>query len=1033
MRGFLFCLPALAVSLSVAAGADAPTYTCYRLGPDTPLTIDGRLDDWPDVPFFILGAQDQVVSGTWGGPEDALAKVRLCWDRDTLYMGIEVSDDDVCQATSRDEAHRIFMQDSIQWAVDLKDDGGNRYGDDNYEYGFGVVDGEPLTYRWFSSSGWPRGIAEHVALAIEPNPRGGLIYEAAVDFSMLAPLRNPEDGRRIGFTLVLQDMDRKGHRTLEWTPGVVQGKNPSLFGKMVFSRASPGREAGGWLISAAGTVGDEGLDMRLMPTAAGTAGMTPRAQLRTRGGAAKEEYVFHAVDADASAFAVTVPTAGLAPGRYAIRVEGEDGRVLAEHSFVRSDTARLQALKAAIPEQSRRLDALMERAAERGIQTHYARTAQTVAGLFQGFIEEDAKEKNYELALHNAEAVGAALRRAADRLTGWLDSPAGMPDWMRVPELDYARVETRGAHFTVDGRPVLLAGPLGYTWGVRRDLEAIAGAGYNAVRIGIAADHFFTADGRLASGEEKPLWPISDVLKKAEALHISAGIGLLPAKVWRGASRRGDLTLDAFHDIYEHYARRLILAATRGRTFDYTISVEAQRFPPLYDAGHHRDIWVGHLRSSYADIEALNALYGTAYGSFADVPFPDALPEHAAGRYDYTRVRQVIIARGLAWAADIIRKYDPEAKVTGYPYVWTFRDAGAYYEHAIDPELDADCMDIVSCDTSGTYHSDRYAMDTITWLGGYYDLMESIAGDRPLCDGEFHYTNRRKIYPANWSRAIYFQAYLHGLNGSYAWVWVRNPSIGATLLLDANVLLDSAAAALDLQRTAPAIVAFQDAPCDVVLMYSNASSPHGGRENDVTLSQRAQTDLLYEAIYFEGLKVGYVTERMLQQGRIRRDTPLLVPNSSHVAPATREAVQAFAKTGGRVLLVGRCFTHTPQGVAVAPFPEMEHVTRMRGFATAEEARAAVVPYLRQAGVNAPHRPVVDNGLTFPTVEWRAAVDDAGRRYLFLLNMGHNPARVQVPDAFAGARDLLTGRDAAPELELGSLEFVLLAGRSRESG
>jgi hypothetical protein len=72
--------------------------------------------------------------------------------------------------------------------------------------------------------------------------------------------------------------------------------------------------------------------------------------------------------------------------------------------------------------------------------------------------------------------------------------------------------------------------------------------------------------------------------------------------------------------------------------------------------------------------------------------------------------------------------------------------------------------------------------------------------------------------------------------------------------------------------------------------------------------------------------------------------------------------------------------------------------------------------------------MIDNGLPFPTVEWRRASDDSGRRTLFLLNLGHGEEHVTMPPEWNGAEDLLTGESAGTHDQLRSLKFRLLRTR-----
>ncbi|MDP0497202.1 MAG: sugar-binding protein [Verrucomicrobiota bacterium JB024] len=1015
--------------LFLAAGlahADKPSYTAYRLPAQTQIEIDGDLSEWPQLPVLLLGNQDQVSSGKWNGPGDSLAKVRITWDDRMLYMAIEVTDDDVVQTLGRSEAEKMHREDCIQFAVDLNDDGGGiGYGDDNYEYGLGVVDGEPVAYRWYSSSGWPVGLAEHIDLAVVPAPQGGLVYEAAIDYSMLAPLRNPEDGRQIGFTIVLQDMDGHGSKALQWTPGVVTGKTPSLFGKLIFSRAAPSADSNGVMVSAPPLTGLDPLDVRAIPV--NPSGLKPPLSYRVidASGKVQDQGKMAAVG---DAWTAQVPCAPLKPGEYRIDFVDATGRTLGQHVFTRVDIEHIREQAELVQQRRAALEALMETAEAQDIETRYALNAVAAARLFKRYTEWDLDEKHYEIARHNVDAILTALDRATAQLQGWMDDPESLPAVMRVPDLDYTQTAKRGEDLVVDGQPVLLIGPGGWVWQLREDLQEIHDVGFNAFRFGWAAQHHFDKNGQLKAPEDMALWTMEDILDTAEKNKMAAGISVLtPAQVWRGLAPRGEISLTEFHEIYDAFAQREIPMLSKGRVFDYVISIEGQRAPGKFDAENHQKLWEKYLADSYTGIVQLNELYGTDYKSYADVPFPQRDLNTPAKKYDNVRFRQIIIGNELSRAADVIRREDPGALVQGYPYVWTFRDAAAYYEHALDPELDTANYDMVGCDTSGSYESDKYALPTINWIASYYDLMKSIADDRPLFEGEYHFANQRRTYPDNWARAIYVHSYMHGLDGSHSWVWARTANIDAALLYDANILLGSGQASLDLQRLAPAITAFHHAPRKVALVYSNASSPHTRRtEEGVTLSQMVQTDAVYEGIFFEGLPVAYVTELKIQEGYLDRYEVIIVPNASHVEPATRDAIEAYARKGGRVLLVGDCLKTNPQGVPLTPLPELPSVTAWPGgFTGPEQAHEALMPILREEKVLPSLDIRIENDLNFPTVEWRQTIAPDGSELIFVLNMGHGPATVTLPADWDQSIDQVTGQPVSSEFPLKSLEFRLL--------
>ncbi|MDP0495900.1 MAG: hypothetical protein Q7Q73_06790 [Verrucomicrobiota bacterium JB024] len=113
------------------------------------------------------------------------------------------------------------------------------------------------------------------------------------------------------------------------------------------------------------------------------------------------------------------------------------------------------------------------------------------------------------------------------------------------------------------------------------------------------------------------------------------------------------------------------------------------------------------------------------------------------------------------------------------------------------------------------------------------------------------------------------------------------------LLLDAKVLLGSGRASLDLQRTAPAIAAFQEQPNDVVLLFANASSPHSSRTEDgLSRAQMSQTDRIYEGI-FEGMQVGFITGSQIKDGLLDKQK---LPSSPTAPTWKRTPASAFSRS-----------------------------------------------------------------------------------------------------------------------------------------
>ena len=86
---------------------------------DPPIQVDGRLDDWANVPNpLVLSRKEQVTYSPegWTGPDDLSGVVRLAWREGGLYVAAEVTDSVVNQPY---RAGDIWKGDHLNLWVDL--------------------------------------------------------------------------------------------------------------------------------------------------------------------------------------------------------------------------------------------------------------------------------------------------------------------------------------------------------------------------------------------------------------------------------------------------------------------------------------------------------------------------------------------------------------------------------------------------------------------------------------------------------------------------------------------------------------------------------------------------------------------------------------------------------------------------------------------------------------------------------------------------------------------------------------------------
>jgi hypothetical protein len=74
-----------------------------------PVVLDGRLDEWPALPFVVRDAIDLsgAANRLWTGPEDLSFRFGTAYDDENVYIAIEVTDD-----------HAVFDPHLKHWEQD---------------------------------------------------------------------------------------------------------------------------------------------------------------------------------------------------------------------------------------------------------------------------------------------------------------------------------------------------------------------------------------------------------------------------------------------------------------------------------------------------------------------------------------------------------------------------------------------------------------------------------------------------------------------------------------------------------------------------------------------------------------------------------------------------------------------------------------------------------------------------------------------------------------------------------------------------
>ena len=221
MRGGIFVssvLSAFAI-VNTAAGAE-PVLHGIPYKPDPPPAIDGRLDEWENVPnAYTIRTREQVAHGekAWKSPEDLSAKVWLAWRGEYLYLAADVTDD---RHVQNQRGRDIWRGDHVELYLDAAPDlepQRNAWGQGQIQMGFSPGNlqhtGDPLTDIPPEAVVFtPEGSSAEGVLVAAQKTEKGYALEAAVPWALIARLAKtpdlkPSAGMSLNLEVGISDTD----------------------------------------------------------------------------------------------------------------------------------------------------------------------------------------------------------------------------------------------------------------------------------------------------------------------------------------------------------------------------------------------------------------------------------------------------------------------------------------------------------------------------------------------------------------------------------------------------------------------------------------------------------------------------------------------------------------------------------------------------------------------------------------------------------------------------------------------------------
>ncbi len=306
------------------------------------------------------------------------------------------------------------------------------------------------------------------------------------------------------------------------------------------------------------------------------------------------------------------------------------------------------------------------------------------------------------------------------------------------------------------------------------------------------------------------------------------------------------------------------------------------------------------LRTKHGSIGRVNEIWGTSYGSFAQIEAPrtaNAAPAADVNRaawYDWAMFNARRFTDYLKHCKNNIHKLDDRTPITSGGTSSMLSSANS--TSGIDEELMINEVNDVILNESGHGHI-------------YSDLLTSLSD-----------TKKAMVEPEAGGRSR--NTLLHFLKGKSSitkfW-WGRTPSVeyqgmnsGSvphSWLISLPEVAEMLRIGLDVRRLAPEIAAFTEPEPEVAILYSRSSIVQVPPQ----LHRAGRTPYLsalygtWEGSRYLGCRIGFVSERQITEGKLNRFKLLIIPATKYIRPKVARRVMSWVESGGTALVVPESF------------------------------------------------------------------------------------------------------------------------------
>ncbi|MDO6519007.1 beta-galactosidase [Zobellia uliginosa] len=499
-----------------------------------------------------------------------------------------------------------------------------------------------------------------------------------------------------------------------------------------------------------------------------------------------------------------------------------------------------------------------------------------------------------------------------------------------IPTIDWKKITYKNNKQVYEGKPIFLAD---YTWQKDKagpyDLTTYFG-NYGSLYI----------DPNMVTNEEGDIasWVLNDINSKPSGNFGIMFIGHTRFPNWL-ETKYPDIRIGGglftTYDISSPGSREVItklfegiIPKLKGKKYveqGYMLSNEPHwnlsgNWATVELSHHAKDSLRLWLKNKHKEISSLNALWDTNFSSFQEVDVTVPMPETERGKpiwYDLMKFNQDRTNNWFSFLHNEVKRNDPNAKthIKLIPSQWGGNDR----HHGLDFETLTSMTDHIGND-AGAKNSLRWGPKQ-DWENRYhfdwrnlsmpYDFFRSVSPNKVNYNSEVHFLQAPAFtdlfLEPNYVRSVYWLAVLQGMNSAQTWFWPRLEDgslrlghdsvkeLAGSAINQPQVIHEITSTMMDINAHSEHIDALQNLKQTIRVFYSETSAINKKEHMDDVYQ-------IYESLYFEGLPIGFATEKIIKEQNNFLWDVILVYKTDFTTKQEMNALQAYLDKGGTVII-----------------------------------------------------------------------------------------------------------------------------------